>query len=258
MAFDTRTLLDKKEINGDELGKAYLLNYFELHLNKKYLFSDEEITKLMSKLPQQEYEIFQRYRELHQWLLRYNPMSQTHYVQADNALTKLYFYLCNTINAEYLISERGENNKLDPIIQSISSFYKYETIPQIEGAHIDSVIEVYKESLSQIQCYNEAIKLLSSYLELPIMSNIFCRDLKILKYNNAEFNYRLKELKTILTGDKRERQRKKKLTQILFPYFDIDSFIPAESYVVKCRELLPYFFEKCSYHSIINSLQEQV
>lgn len=253
MSFNARDLLKKEIINADELGKAYLLNNLKMHLYKEPLFTEEEIAVLVKKLPEVEYEHYNTYLSLYNWVVRYYTSAQSYSSQANHSLTKLIFCLRNTIASEKLIAQKGAA-QIDDIIEDLSSFHGYRFSP-LDREFFQSSIEILTGCLFEIKCYNIAINLIAEFLDMPDFAFIFLEDLEITE-NNINFLYeKTKLLKKIVTGSKEERAEKKKIIQKIFPNFKIKKLTPSQKSIRSAKESLPTFLKAHTPYEIIATLK---
>ena len=250
---NARNLLSKKTVNADELGMAYLLNNIEMHLFGTPLFTEEEISILVKKLPEAQYEYYNTYLSLYNWVVRYRTSAQSYSSQASHSLTKLIFCVRNTIASEKLIAQKG-TAQIDDIIEDLSSFHGYRFSP-LDREFFQSSIEILTGCLFEINCYNVAITLIAEFFDIIDFASIFLEDLEIIE-NNINFLYgKTKLLKKIVTGSKEERAEKKKIIQKIFPNFKIKKFAPSQKAIVSAKESLPTFLKAHAPYEIIATLK---
>ena len=250
---NARNLLKKETVTADELGKAYLLNNIEMHLYGKRLFTEEETSILVKKLPEIQYEYYNTYLSLYNWVIRHHTCAQLYSSQASHSLTKLIFCVRNTISSEKLIAQK-DTFQIEDIIEDLSSFHGYRVSP-LDREFFQSSIKIFTECYFEINCYNVATNLIAEFLDIPDFASIFLEDLEIIE-NNINFLYeKTKLLKKIVTGSKEERAEKKKIIQKIFPNFKIKKLAPSQKAIISAKESLPTFLKAHTPYEIIATLK---
>jgi len=209
---------------------------------------------LCSKIKgKEEIDRFKCYQIFQQWLLNVYHSNRAEYYQIFNSFSQLTYFLANTIHSEQIIANKNNNTQLDFVINALSSFSSYE-YNLAEKNYIDSVILSFQMQLRGIFAFNCAIELFSKFLNIPELQDVFTLHTNTIDQNLVIFYREKKQLKSILTGTKEERIKKRSLTNIIFPNFNMEKLKPNKDSIREATNALSTLFKQHKPSSVIDIL----
>lgn len=258
MTLNIKDLLRRDTLTGDELGVVFLMDDVELILRRRNILSNEERNTLLDKIKTaKEINRFECYKTFHNWLHHNYYVIRSDYYHALYALSHIVHHLEKTTYAEEIAAQSIKNNQLKDIVNSLSIFFSYENNP-IQMDDINSFTECLQKNLRSILIFNCSISLFSDYLDLPDLRDVFTFDIDLFDNNLFVFKNSVRYLKSILTGDKNEKSRKKKQLDIIFPIVGIETLKPDEEKLFKAIENVPDLFSRGEPHLITPILMGEI
>jgi hypothetical protein len=253
MEIDISTLLKKESITHEEFHKIFFLDAITSFHCQKSIMTEEESNILSLKVKKRESSEYKdmcfRYMVLSEFL-RYNHYIAKHnYDGVYNMFTHAMYSLDKTFYSELLITKKNANNELDNIIQELSAFHKYFN-SVIDTDYMHQSIQELKKGIKKILVFNCAVDLFAEFIEMDEIKSYFTIKMDDMQKNLDLLNDYAKRLKRILTGTKYERERKKKLSNKLFPKIIIENFKPTDRTISKARKQIPTKFK----HSVLKDV----
>ena len=259
MKIDISSLLERESITHEEFHKILFLDNITTFHGQEPIMTEAEATVLSLKVRKRESvdykDTYFRYMVLNEFL-RYNYYVAKHnYDGVYNMFTQARYRLDKTFYSEILITKKNGNNELDNIIQELSVFYKYfNSIIDTDYTH--QLIQELKNGIKKILVFNCAVDLFAELIEMDEIKSYFTIKMDDMQQNLDLLTDYAKRLKHILTGTKQERERKKKLSNKLFPKIIIENFKPTDHDISKAREQMPKKFKQSALKDILTILED--
>lgn len=247
-----RKLLDKNNLTGEEVGKAYITTrlWDKITNGKESILTDEELKILASKVTESS-EIHQvnAYVNFHTWLDRAHLVAKSHYNHLYVGLSILYLKLYYTAD-----SEQGLNNlkemtaglKEDNNYQQLKTFiesilFGISVFNQVEEdkeslEFMENARNIIKTALPNILSYNKAVDLFADYLTMPEILQVFKIETETMFKGIGMLNDKMVLVKNSLYGSKKQVTKKLKVLDDIYPIIDIPDFEPTEVVVKKASK----------------------
>ncbi len=256
---DIKTLLNKKRLNGQDLGRIEITNMalsfkdaLEGNPNPKPFIEINKLQTLINALDRKQLKMYNNYIEVHDWItVKYN-ISQTHFQQAQLQLKILWEFVSESVLAEEFFTyvAKIEIDNKPPIPEmieenSLKVFFKEHKEFENSVDIVHFAREAFFTSYYLLTGYNISLDLIAEEYGIPDIC-VFKRDFTKLKNQINNFNELTKDLSDKIQNDKyiNDTQTKKYKLEVLEKYFypiDITNIKPEKDKINQVKLLLKDF-----------------
>ncbi|WP_322777600.1 hypothetical protein, partial [Candidatus Megaera venefica] len=191
-----RKLLNKNNLTGVEVGKAYILTRLHDNLTngKELILTDEELRTLVAKITEQsEINQAQAYVNFYSWMERAYLIAKGRYHHLYAGLSGLYFKVDSTLKSEQgfntLKKITGGSNSKDDDYQKLKTFtehvlFNMSTFYQIEDPEGLEYVRIVRDTvmrrLPELLAYNKSVSLFADFFKISDILENFQIDTKRL------------------------------------------------------------------------------
>jgi hypothetical protein len=262
-----RKLLDKKNITGEELGKAYITTRVQEKIKGEVILTDEEFKILLAKIIESsEMNQANAYVNFYTWLEHTYLATKSHYNNFYVGFSILYLKLSCTIESEQgfnklkfmdsIYDTKGDYQRLKDFTENIlTTISVFSQVTDKEGLDfMQDARYVVRAGLPCILSYNRAVGLFADFLKIPEILRVFKIGTEGLFNGISMLNEKIVLLRKFLYGTKEETIKKLKVLDDIYPVINIPDFEPTEAAIKKATKSLKSSILSFNPHKIIKIL----